>query len=216
MNHEQTVQWWRDKAETYFTDKVFSFSQPQLIERLKIQPTNRVLEIGFGYGRELSQFCRKSSWVHGVELDEFTIQLAYKELQNLGYCTVPFLKTYDGRIIPFQDRFFNVVYSCFVLQHMSRVAARELIREALRVTKPGGKVLMELFGDPAYQHDTEDRFSGDPNAGGMYNNGYNLANVNALLLGLGEILWIEPQRVSAEGRTFDNWWFCITPNERSD
>jgi len=205
MDYTQTMAWWEKQAPTYFTDKVYSFSVPSLIEKLEITKESHVLEIGFGYGRELSQFCKLSDYVYGVELFQVTCDLARETVGNK-----PSLYIYDGLHLPFQEDQFDVVYSCFVLQHMSRSSARTLLTDVMRVLKPGGKALMEFYGDPAFQHDTNDMYSGIPGEGGMYNNAYNWPNVNAIALGLGEILWIEGQNVSVDKRNFQNFWLGMT------
>lgn len=201
MDYAQTMKWWEEHAPTYFTDKVYSFSQPHLIKKLGIQSQHSVLEIGFGYGRELSQFCKLSDHVYGVELFQCTCDLV-KDIPAT-------VQTYDGRTLPFTDGMFDVVYSCFVLQHMSRQAARGLLQEAHRVLKRGGRMLMEFYGDPLYQHDVEDKYSGVPGEGGMYNNGFSRMNVDALVLGLGTLEWCEEQPVSVDGRNFYNYWACV-------
>ena len=211
MDHQETIAWWKKQAPTYFTDMVFSFSHEDLIQRLDIQPVHRILEIGFGYGRELSQFCKLSVRVHGLEVSEYTCDLARRQLEKQGIVPLPNLQVYDGRTLPFEEDSFDLVYSCFLLQHMSRAAAKDLIREALRVTTPKGRVLMEFFGDPVYRHASEDRFNGNPDdGGGMYNNAYTVEDVHALVDGLGVIEWIDSRPVYPAGAIFFNRWLCIT------
>lgn len=209
MNHEQTVAWWLDKAPTYFTDMVFSFSRPDLIGRLKLTQDSPVLELGFGYGRELSQFCRISANVYGLELSPVTCDIARKQLSAQGIDPLRYaLGTYDGLHLPFPDGKFALVYSCFVLQHMSKADARTLLAECLRVTRKGGNVLMEWFGDPAFHNPGGDAFSGNPEDGtGMFNNAYTKAEVEAICGSLGKLNWIEPTNIGP----FDNHWSCISP-----
>ena len=133
MDHEQWQKWWTDRAPEYFTDKIWRFSHPDLIDRLNIQPHHCVLELGFGYGRELSQFCALSTNVYGLELTDWSCENTLIELQGRGVRPLPRLKSYDGLRLPFPSGAFNVVYSCFVIQHLSRKHALGLIRETLRV-----------------------------------------------------------------------------------
>lgn len=209
MNYEQWRGWWLEHAETYFTDKVWSFSRPDLIKKLNIQLDTKVLELGFGYGRELANFCSLSKHVYGLELSEFTCELATQGLLELGLPGewFPQLSTYDGVHIPDFPEKFDVIYSCFVIQHLSRAHAEELIVSALESLAPGGKILFEFFGDPAYHCGGEDVFSGDPNDGGMYNNSYTKDELQFLVERCGGRMdWLAHWRID------DNWgnhWVCF-------
>lgn len=208
MTHEQWLDWWRTRAQTYFTDRVWSFSRPELIRRLSIQRDTPVLEIGFGYGRELLQFCTLSDHVYGVELDVWTVEEAGRTFRSKGVQNPPTVAVYDGTTLPFTAGVFGVVYSCFVTQHVSRSAAEDLLAEALRVCRPDGYVLFEYFGDPECQSDTSDVYSGNPDDGGMYNNAYSENQVRNLGARRGNVQWVEPWRITSE---WWNWWLCVQP-----
>lgn len=207
MNYEQWQKWWVDKAPEYFTDKIWKFSQPQLIERLGIARHHCVLELGFGYGRELSRFCRLSDNVYGLELTDWACENTLIELNDRGVKPLPRLKSYDGLVIPYPTEAFQVIYSCFVIQHLSREHARGLIREALRCLSWHGKVLFEFFGDPQYHDGGRDVFSGEDGAGGMYNNAYTAGEIPALIESCGgKMLWLETKSVTQE---WGNHWVCF-------
>lgn len=208
MIYAEWLSWWQERASTYFTDKVFKFSRPDLIERLDFPPDGRVLEVGYGYGRELSQWARKTDQAYGVELSPETQELAFRELrrQKLPAKRMPCLVNYDGKRLPFQDGFFDVVYSCFMLQHLSREHAREMLAESLRVLSSCGLMLHEFFGDPAFWNGGQDVFSGDPENGGMFNNSYRREEIIALAEEIGVIEWLEPWPITAE---WGNWWLCL-------
>jgi len=89
-----------------------------------------------------------------------------------------------------------------VVQHLSKAHARELLREALRVARPGdGRVLFEFFGDPSFHNPdpTEDVLSGDDAGGQMYNNAYALPEIRRLAEDCGgELLWTEPWQITKD------------------
>jgi ubiquinone/menaquinone biosynthesis C-methylase UbiE len=210
MTFDKWRQWWIERAPQYFTDKIWRFSQPQLIERLKIEPHHCVLELGFGYGRELSQFCKLSNHVYGLELTDWSCENTLIELNDRGVEPLPILKSYDGLTIPYPTESFQIVYSCFVIQHLSREHAKELIKEALRVTSWHGKVLFEFFGDPSYYADGGDVFSGDENDGGMFNNAYLKEEIPTLIESCGGRLeWLETTPIAHE---WGNYWVCFGKN----
>jgi SAM-dependent methyltransferase len=204
MNYREWYKWWIDQAPTYFTDKVWVFSRPDLIDKLNIGKETKVLEIGFGYGRELFNFCRLSDRVAGVELTGWACKSVAEELDGRG--ASPFLKPYDGMNLPFKDNTLDVIYSCFVIQHMSKAHAETLIGEALRTLAPGGKILFEFFGDPAFTKEGEDVFS-DGVDGKMYNNGYTIDEICGMLnKHNAKMYWCDYQKIDTN---WGNHWVCF-------
>lgn len=171
MPDERTREWWNQKMSSgYFTDFAYFFSYPNM-QKFNLAG-KQVLEIGFGYGRELSQFCCIGANAHGIDITDDAPKIAAEKLSSMGINPLPELKTYDGINIPYDNNTFDFIYSCFVIQHMSKVNARKLISEAVRVTKPGGTLLLEFFGVREWVSDDEhDVFSGDE-INGMYNNAF--------------------------------------------
>lgn len=188
MKYKEWRKWWQDQAPTYFTDKVWTFSQPDLIEKLNIKKDDCVLEIGFGYGREISQFCKISDHVYGIELTDFACENTLKELRERGSELLPILVQYDGKKIPFPDNSFHAIYSCFVIQHLSRKHAAALIKEALKKLTHNGQILFEFFGDPGYYNDGEDVFSESETNGKMYNNAYTAEELPSIVEAAGGLL----------------------------
>lgn len=219
MDIAQTKKWWSDYvADNYFTEFSFGFSRPHLIKRFGLDKKSMVLEIGFGYGRELSQFCKISDHVFGVDLSDYAPVLARQKLVEQGIRNIPDLMAYDGVKLPFADSMFDLVYSCFVIQHMSKQSAIELHKDIGRVLAPNGRALMEFFGCPDFYKPglQDDVFSGTPLKpgpgipyGGMYNNAYDvkeiadLASLSGLL-----VCWIDVQPINQK-TGFNNYWACF-------
>lgn len=217
MDKKTTKSWWDKTMEDgYFTDMIFCFSRPDLIEKFNLSSKSSILEIGFGYGRETSQFCKISENVYGIDLAATAKDIAYKNILNLNIKNTPILDTYDGTRLNFPNKKFDFIYSCFVIQHMSKQSAIDLINEATRVLKEDGNILFEFFGDPSFFKDgMEDVFSGTPNLieenlpyGGMYNNSFNIKTINEIVEKTnGKIKWIDEQPIDTN---FCNYWVCIT------
>lgn len=208
MNYEEWNKWWQEKAPGYFTDKVWNFSRPDLIERLGITKDSHVLEIGFGYGREIFNFCKLSNNVFGVELTAFACQNAWQLLISRSVIGVPLLRMYNGLMLPFVGNSMDVIYSCFVIQHMSRDHAKTLIKSALSVIKPGGKILFEFFGDVAYYQNGKDVFSGIDGEGGMFNNAYVPEELGDIISDCGgKIEWISTDPIT---NVWNNYWVCFS------
>ena len=204
ISYEDWLAWWQGQAPTYFTDKIWEFSRPDLIERLSIRKDTKILELGFGYGRETYNFCKMSENVFGAELSQWTCDAVSEEMVNRkDILADPGLFVYDGIHVPY-DSYFDVIYSCFVIQHLSREHAKELIKSCLSALQPNGKILFEFFGDPEYWNNYLDVYSGIPEHGGMYNNAYMSSELETFIAACGgKVVWIKPWKITNEWG--NNW-----------
>lgn len=92
----------------------------------------RALDIGCGTGRVVEELNRRGAEAHGVDVSEPNIRRAEKRSAS---CIL-----YDGTRLPFPDDHFETVGSMNVLEHVD--APEEFIREMVRVTKPGGRIVL--------------------------------------------------------------------------
>jgi len=92
----------------------------------------RILDTGCGLGMYVRAFRQFSDKVYGIDVDPDKIAKASCELPNLQVA--------PAEQLPFEDGFFDVVLSHEVWEHVSddRAAARE----AVRVLKPGGRLVV--------------------------------------------------------------------------
>jgi SAM-dependent methyltransferase len=102
----------------------------------------RLLDIGCNWGRWSIAASRRGYRAIGVDPGLDAVEAAYRVSRALK-APAEFVVS-DGRNLPFPDGSFDVVYSYSVLQHFSKEDARACIREAARVTRPGGTVLIQL------------------------------------------------------------------------
>lgn len=102
----------------------------------------RLLDVGCNWGRWSIAASRRGYQAIGIDPGIAGIQAATRVSRALGQS--PGFVVGDGRSLPFPDQTFDVVFSYSVLQHFSKDDAKASIREAARVTKPGGRVLIQL------------------------------------------------------------------------
>jgi len=124
----------------------------------------RLLDIGCNWGRWCIAASRRGYQAIGIDPGIAGIQAAYRVSRALGQS--PAFVVGDGRSLPFPDQSFDVVFSYSVLQHFSKDDAKASIREAARVTKPGGRVLIQLanlFGVRQLYKQARDTLARDEN-----------------------------------------------------
>jgi ubiquinone/menaquinone biosynthesis C-methylase UbiE len=104
-----------------------------------------LVEIGSGIGRMTASFSRMFARVVACDLDAAFLERCRETVAQFG--VVHRLQTShvaDGRTLQLADASADVVFSYITLQHCHRDDALALAREALRVAKPGGYVVLNF------------------------------------------------------------------------
>ncbi|MFT3693510.1 MAG: methyltransferase domain-containing protein [Kofleriaceae bacterium] len=102
----------------------------------------RVIDIGCGTGATLHQIARAHPKLRltGVDLSPAYIKHARKQLIDLDDIT---LAVENGEDLPWADATFDVATSTYMFHELPRNARRNVVREMMRVVKPGGLVVIE-------------------------------------------------------------------------
>ena len=112
------------------------------IAEFEFHPGEKVLDIGVGLGTDIVSYAKNGAIVSGVDLTENAIEVTKNHLE-LFNLKAEKLVVADAENLPFDDNHFDVVYSFGVLHHTPNT--EKAIAEALRVLKPGGKVIVMLY-----------------------------------------------------------------------
>jgi len=113
--------------------------QREWIDRLGIESGDCVLDIGCGTGGTIEHLSPASTEIHG--LDQSVDQLKSAErVEELS--TVDFLRA-NAHWLPYSDETFDCVVSVGSILYWADT--EEVLREAFRVTKPGGRILVIGF-----------------------------------------------------------------------
>jgi SAM-dependent methyltransferase len=170
----------------YFVNRRYGHSNPNLLDRIESTYLNNLdsmLEIGPGYGRETSEFIKRYNQVYTIEIAD-----AHNEIIKADFSNV-ISNEYDGINIPHSNDMFDLVYSCFVLQHTSKKNAINLLNESIRVLRPGGIFVHEFLSGQYCGGTNNDHLSGGTL--GMFNNGYYKEEVESIVENLDNCKIIE-------------------------
>jgi ubiquinone/menaquinone biosynthesis C-methylase UbiE len=106
-----------------------------------ISPTDRVLELGCGYGRVLTALAQRAGDIAGIDNSAASLQMARRDVSHVR------LVQMDAVRLGFRDDSFDktvCVQNGISAFHVDQTA---LIHEAMRVTKPGGMVFFSSYSE---------------------------------------------------------------------
>jgi len=96
-----------------------------------VREGDAVLDVGFGLGFGMNILACKADTVVGVEVDKRAVERATRIFH--GHPRVRRVEHYDGRSLPFPDRFVDVVTCVDVLEHVPNYTL--LLRQMCRVAR---------------------------------------------------------------------------------
>jgi SAM-dependent methyltransferase len=114
----------------------------------KIHTWDTVLELGCGYGRILPSLAQKAGTVIGIDTSLASLAMASQMLVNISNCH---LADMDAVQLAFHGRVFDCVICIQNGISAFHVDQQALIRESVRVTKPGGIVLYSSYSDKFWE-----------------------------------------------------------------
>jgi len=109
----------------------------QAIQRMKIGPNDRVLEVGVGTGINAALYPRTCS-VTGIDFSGSMLEKARDRMARKGIRNVRLFEM-DATNLKFADGTFDIVYAPYVISVVSDPFA--VVREMFRVCRPGGRII---------------------------------------------------------------------------
>ena len=103
-----------------------------------------MLELGCGYGRIALRLAGRARRVTGIDVAPASVALAAERAGDASACRFLLM---DAAALGFRDGAFDVVVCAQNGICAFRVDQRALLAEALRVTRPGGRVLVSTYAD---------------------------------------------------------------------
>lgn len=115
----------------------------------RLWPTDNVLELGCGYGRIAFRLAARARRVVGIDVAPASVALASERAGEISVCQFLLM---DAAILGFRNGTFDAVVCAQNGICAFRVDQRALLAEALRVTRPGGRVLVSTYADRFWPH----------------------------------------------------------------
>jgi len=108
-----------------------------------------VLELGCGYGRVLRRLAERAREVWGIDTSESSLELAQRFLPEVP---TDHLALMDASCMTFSDGRFDVVVCVQNGLSAFGVDRVPVMREAIRVTRPGGVALFSSYAPAFWKH----------------------------------------------------------------
>jgi ubiquinone/menaquinone biosynthesis C-methylase UbiE len=129
---------WYEEIEAYrYSVEPFIHS----IAQFTSHSGKRVLEIGVGAGTDHLNWARASTDLYGVDLTDRAIETTKERFKIYGFKSN--LQRVNAESLPFEDNYFDIVYSWGVIHHSEDI--EKIIKEILRILKPKGKFLGMIY-----------------------------------------------------------------------
>jgi len=126
-----------------FVVRAFLGNYPRLSNRDTGYPGTRVLDLGFGDGRNMPLLANLGMEVHGVEIAAEICAQTGERLARLG--TSAQLRVGRNRSIPYEGQFFDHVLACHACYYVDPgTSFNDNVIEISRVVKPGGRLVCSL------------------------------------------------------------------------
>jgi 2-polyprenyl-6-hydroxyphenyl methylase/3-demethylubiquinone-9 3-methyltransferase len=110
----------------------------------RLRPDDVVLDLGCGYGRTMLSFCGSARFTVGADNSLASLRLAQERLVEEGTCG---LLCADAKQLGFASASFDRVVCIQNGISAFHVDPRLLVREAVRVLRPGGMALFSTYSD---------------------------------------------------------------------
>jgi ubiquinone/menaquinone biosynthesis C-methylase UbiE len=104
--------------------------------------SKKILEVGVGAGTDHLQWARAGAECYGVDLTDEAIETTRRRLETYGFHSN--LKKFNAETLPFEDNFFDVIYSWGVIHHTEHPDL--IIKRIHRALKPGGIFIGMMYG----------------------------------------------------------------------
>lgn len=118
----------------------------------KIYPGEKVLDLGCGFGRILPDLAKKAGMVVGIDNSNASLILAKETINDISNCVLVQTNAVQLSVI---KNTFDVVICIQNGISAFHVDQKELIKESIRVTKPGGTVLFSSYSGKFWDHRLE-------------------------------------------------------------
>jgi demethylmenaquinone methyltransferase/2-methoxy-6-polyprenyl-1,4-benzoquinol methylase len=112
-------------------------------QALRLQPGEKVLEIGFGTGNtslHLAKAVGQGGQVCGIDISSKMLEVAQRKVAGEQLAATMKLQVADARKLPYADSSFDAAYTSFTLELFPEADIPVVLAEVKRVLRDGGRM----------------------------------------------------------------------------
>ncbi|WP_372766437.1 class I SAM-dependent methyltransferase [Pseudoalteromonas sp.] len=134
------------------SDESWQLLAKDVVEKLKLHATDNLLDVGCGSGLLLSKLATNCAYVSGIDYAQAMVDKAQALLPNAQfYCG-------EAKKLPFASRSFDKLLSYSIFHYFpDREYALSVVKEMIRVVKPGGIILIGDVLDANYENEIKSK-----------------------------------------------------------
>ncbi len=155
------AEYYSDRLSASLLKKCYDLAPPRIKAYLQaeidfvlkfISPSDRVLELGCGYGRVIRRVAPFALKVIGIDTSSESITLGREYLSSHANVELIEMNALD---LHFNDQSFDVVIAIQNAISAFKVDEHKLIQEATRVTRKGGKTIFSSYSEKIWNERLE-------------------------------------------------------------
>jgi ubiquinone/menaquinone biosynthesis C-methylase UbiE len=127
--------------------RAFRALRAQILELAQLRPSETVLDLGAGTGLLSLAAAPLVRWVHAVDVSPAMCVRLARKLAQAGIGNVSVLQS-SAVQLPLADSTVDVAISNYCFHHLTKPEKMAAIREAMRVLRPGGRL---VFADMMFR-----------------------------------------------------------------
>ncbi|MFA5838066.1 MAG: methyltransferase domain-containing protein [Bellilinea sp.] len=134
---------WLSKWYDALTNSYLKKSREKGLQKLSVKNGETVLEIGFGTGHGITAMAKSvgdTGEVYGLDISEGMRNVTQTRIEKAGLSHRVKLNVGDAANLPFEDNFFDAIFTSFALELLEAHELPIVLHECQRVLKAGGRI----------------------------------------------------------------------------